>query len=302
MTAKLPYIQIIIGASLWGIIGIFVNNLYTYGYTPMQVVAIRVSAAALILVGFALFKNHRIPKISLSDVKYFVGTGILSIVFFNWCLFFTIKESGLTVAAVLLYTAPAFVMLLSAILFQERITPSKMIALLTSIMGCSFVVGLLPGFDADITMVGFLSGIGAGVGYALYSIFGKFALLKYDSFTVTFYTFLFAAVFMLPISKLWEKGDVLTNPGAVINICCLGLLSTVLAYIFYTKGLETVESSRASIMATIEPVIAVLAGVIFFKETLTIWQTAGVFLIIFSVIIIQDKKEIEELRESQFHS
>jgi drug/metabolite transporter (DMT)-like permease len=285
---KWAYLFISTGAAMWGIISIFVQSLYSYGFTPLQVVAVRAITSTLLLMGYISLTNPSLLKIQVRDVKYFIGTGIFSIVFFNWCYFTAMQETSVSVAAILLYTAPAFVTVLSRILFKEWFTKKKILALLVTFMGCSFVVGILPAGGGNVSLYGIVIGIGSGFGYALYSIFGKFALVKHHTLTVTIYTFLFASVGILPISRLWNAAPLFLNWKVVGYSIGLGLIPTVLAYLLYTYGLSHVESSRASITATVEPVVATLTGILLFGESLTIWQVLGILLVVAAVIIIQD--------------
>lgn len=203
-------IFIIIAAALWGGIGVFFNMLSDVGFTQMQVVAIRVTAAAIALTLYILVKDRSLLRVKLRDCWCFVGTGIISLVFFNWCYFTAIELTSLAVAAVLMYTSPIFVMLFSALLFHERITGKKVVALLMTFLGCLFVAGVFGSSDYAFSLGGILIGIGAGVGYALYSIFGRFALEKgYPSVTISEYTFLFATLGALPLSRIWESAHLL---------------------------------------------------------------------------------------------
>ncbi|KMY54520.1 transporter [Bacillus sp. FJAT-27231] len=294
MDHKLSLIFIGIAASLWGIIGAFVTYLYELGFTPVQVVALRSLTAALFLVVYTFFKNRDLLKIKAADSKYFVGTGIISIVFFNWCLFSAIEETSISIASILLYTAPAFVVLFSRLLFKESLTVRKLSALLITFIGCSFVIGILPAMNETISFYGFILGLGSGLFYALYSIFGKFALKKYDSLTVTVFTFLFAAAAITPFSGVWQAGTLLLNMKAWVYIIGLGFFSTALPFILYTKGLSRVESSQASIIATIEPVVASLVGFLIFHEKLNVWQYLGIVLVIAAVIIVQESAKKRE--------
>lgn len=284
------YLFILIGAGLWGIIGIFVTSLYELGFSPTQVVAIRAITAALFLISYTLIKNRQFLKIHIYDSKYFIGTGIISIVFFNWCMFNAIKETSISIAAILLYTAPAFVTILSRLIFKEYFTPKKIIALFITLIGCALVIGVIPTTNESISFYGLVLGLGSGFFYALYSIFGKFALKKYDSLTVTVYTFIFAAIAITPFSGLWSILPLFVNIKVGLSVLGLGFLSTMLAYIFYTKGLQDVETSRASILATIEPVVAALLSFIIYQEKLLVWQYIGIFLVILAVIIVQKSK------------
>jgi len=281
------YLFIVTGAALWGLIGLFVQALYNFGFSPLQVVAVRVISAGLILLLYVLITDRSVLKINAGDSKYFIGTGILSIVFFNWCYFTTMQEVSLSVAAVLLYTAPAFVTIISRFVFQEPLTTGKMFALGITITGCALVVGFLPSMQFSVSRYGFIVGLGSGLGYALYSIFGKLASSRYSSLTITTYTFIFAGAFMIPTSGLWEIKELFLNLKVCLYGAGLGIIPTILAYVLYTLGLSHVESSRASITATVEPVVAALIGITVFGDILTPWQALGMVLILSAVFLVQ---------------
>ncbi|HJV16639.1 MAG TPA: EamA family transporter, partial [Bacillales bacterium] len=245
MKKLIPLLFIAMGASLWGLIAIFVRNLSDAGFTPMEIVTIRVVTATLILClgGVIKFKNQM--KIKLTDLKLFIGTGICSIVFFNWCYFTTINQMNLSIAVILLYTAPAFVTILSFLFLKEGLNWIKIISVIGTLIGCIFIAGF--NFkETSIGAIGLLIGLGAGFGYSLYSIFGKVALRRYESFTVTFYTFLIASVTLVPITGLWDKWSLLVRPDILFWGVGLGLIPTVIAYFLYTWGLKSTESSKAA--------------------------------------------------------
>ncbi|OEF98380.1 DMT family transporter [Desulfuribacillus alkaliarsenatis] len=287
MRTQLAYIYIALAAALWGIIGLFVTYLYDAGFTPTQVVTIRAISTTVFLLIYIGIKNRKLMLIKLTDSKYFIGTGVISIVCFNLLLFTAIQETSISVAAILLYTAPAFVTILSRILFKEYMTPQKIAALFVTLLGCSLVVGVIPNNTETISLYGFLLGIGAGFFYALYSVFGKFALKKYTPITVTLYTFVFAAIAITPFSGLWTVLPKFLNLEVWLYIIGLGFLSTMMAFILYTKGLDAIETSRASIIATLEPVVAAFVGFLVFQEQLHTWQYLGILLVISAVILVQ---------------
>ncbi|MGP4108826.1 DMT family transporter [Virgibacillus sp. L01] len=282
------FIYIILGAALWGTIGWYVKNLYSYGFTPMEVVTLRAWSAAIILVIYLIISSPKKLKLnSIRDIKYFIGTGIFSIIFFNYCMFTAIELSTIPVATALLYTAPAFVTLLSFFLFKEALTRLKIIALLITLMGTALVVGLVPLNLKTFQLTSILFGLGSGIGYALYSIFSKFALKKYSSLSITTYTFIVAAVTLLPFFPYQEKFHMLLDPTVLFYAFGLGFLPTAFAYIIYTHGLNNTEASKASILTTIEPVVATLIGIFIFHEPFSFIQMIGMACIIGAVILIQ---------------
>lgn len=282
------FIYILIGAALWGTIGFYVKNLYTYGFTPMEVVTLRVWTSAFILVLYLLCTTPRSLKLhKITDIKYFIGTGVFSIVFFNYCMFTAIEISSIPVATALLYTGPTFVTIFSYFLFKEPLTRIKIIALFITLFGTSLVVGLIP-FDKEAFKLGsMIFGIGSAVGYALYSIFSKYALRKYTSLTITTFTFLTAAIALTPFFPYKEKAGLLIELEVLLYAFGLGLLPTAVAYIIYTHGLNQTEASKASILTTVEPVVATLIGIFIFQEAFSFIQMLGMAAIIAAVIIVQ---------------
>ncbi len=164
-------------------------------------------------------------------------------------------------------------------------------ALVLTLAGCALVVRLVPLGDEHISWFGLLVGLGSGFGYALYSIFGKHALKKYDSLTVITHTFVFASLFMLPFNAWSFSANQLASMHTLALILGLGFFPTALAYGLYTRGLSMIESGRASVTATIEPVVATMVGVVIFNEILTGYQLSGMILVIAAVVLIQLRKK-----------
>lgn len=283
---KKEYVLIMAAAALWGCIGVFFRILTGAGLTPMQSVALRVILAAVIYTLYLLITDRQALKIRLKDIYYFIGTGIVSLVFFNWCYFSTIAASSMSVAAVLLYTAPIFVMMMSAVLFREKINGKKLLALFMTFSGCLLVTGLIAGGDERLSTAAIFTGLGSGIGYALYTIFGKYALRKYGAKTVTAYTFIVGAVGVAPISGIWKAGDVLLSRPVILGGIGISVVCCILPYILYTKGLERAEAGKAAIVATLEPVVAAILGISVFGDSVTAMKLAGMLLIVSAVIIL----------------
>ncbi|MBO4831835.1 MAG: EamA family transporter [Oscillospiraceae bacterium] len=286
------YIYILIAAALWGCIGVFFKLLSSAGLDALQSVAVRVIISAVIYTLWLLATDRRALKIRLRDFPYFIGTGICSLVFFNWCYFNTIERSGITVAVVLLYTAPIFVMLMSAAVFRERITNIKVIALIITFAGCVLVTGALSS-RGRIGVPALLFGLGSGFGYALYSIFGKLALRKHSSETVTAYSFIFGAVGILPFVHFREVSAALSSAQGAVGAVCIAVLCCILPYIFYTAGLRGVEPGRASMMATLEPVVGSVLGMAVYREEVTAAKIIGVLLVVGAICLLSATDEVK---------
>lgn len=283
-------IFVLLAGILWGMMGIYVRRLNAAGFTTIEIVAVRSVVTALLLFLVLFFYNWKMLKICIRDIWCFAGTGILSIVFFNYCYFKAITMTSLSVAAVLLYTAPAIVMILSAVFFHEKITAVKLIALVATFIGCVLVTGLV-GSTESLNAAGILVGLGAGLGYALYSIFSRFALERgYHSLTISFYTFVFASIGVLPLADVQKiYGACVEDIGMLGFYLVFALVSTVIPYILYTLGLTALENSKASIIASVEPVAATVLGIVLFHEKMTVNIVTGIVLVLGAIVICTDK-------------
>ncbi|MCI7130723.1 MAG: DMT family transporter [Lachnospiraceae bacterium] len=288
---KFAPLLILIAGVLWGSMGLFVRTLNGQGLASMEIVGLRAAVTTVALFLFLLLFDRKLFHIRLKDLWCFLGTGICSIVFFNFCYFKAITMTSLSVAAILLYTAPAIVMVLSYFLFREKLTKRKLLALGMTFIGCVLVTGILSE-TGSVSAGGILVGMGAGLGYALYSIFSRYALEKgYASLTITFYTFLIAAIASCFLTDMGKVAQVTTDGAGNLLFClAFGVLCTVAPYLTYTLGLQYVENGKASIIASIEPVTATLLGVILFHENLTFSGALGIVLVLVALVLCNDSK------------
>ncbi|MBQ6265019.1 MAG: EamA family transporter [Clostridia bacterium] len=287
-------ISVILAGVLWGLIGVFIKNLSLSGLDSIQIAFVRMLIASVSFKAFILVKDKSLLKISLKDIWMFIGTGIISVSLFNICYFYTIIKSEASLAVVLLYTSPVFVVLFSALLFKERITIGKVTALVLSFAGCVLTAGVLGGVKVRPFVI--LTGIASGLFYALYSVFGKFALKKYSTYTVTAYTFIFGLLGDLFISGPIETvSAVIRNPHSVLWCLGIGIISTVMPYFLYTRGLEKLESGKAAILVAVEPLVGAVIGMVFLNESHNISKIAGIILILISIVLLNiNFKEVKK--------
>ena len=280
---------ILLAALLWGTLGVFVTYLREAGFSTLQIVFLRASVSTPLLGLFILIRDRRKFRIALRDFWIFIGTGLVSFTLFTVCNQISMRLCSLSIAAALLYTSPAFILIFSAIIFRERLTSAKLIAIAVTVFGCFLVSGLLtPG--AVVSGWGVLAGIASGLCYGLYSIFGRFGVEKYDSLTVTFYTFLLASAASLPFADFASMPAAFASADWVMPlVLAFGPVTCLLPYLFYTAGLAGMEPSMAGILATLEPVVSALLSVIIFGEAMNRQKVLGIVFILGSVVIVNLK-------------
>lgn len=285
MNDKISSLAVIVAAVLWGMISLYSTPLKLAGISAQSIVAIRSFGAVALLWIFFGIKDRELLKIRLKDIWMFVGTGIISFAFFNLCYFIALEQTTPAVAVILLYTSPVFIIILSAILFKEKITGKKLLALVITIIGSVCVTGVLDG-ELNGSLIGIICGICSGLFYGLYSIFARFALRKYNTITVTLYTFLFAAIAAAFMADYGELAMVFTYSKIPVYSAMLVVFSTVTPFLLYTKGLDGVETGVAAILANLEPVVGVIIGFKVFGEDPNIIKLTGIVLVLLSAVIL----------------
>jgi drug/metabolite transporter (DMT)-like permease len=285
----------VIGAgALWGIISIFINHLSAVGLDPIQIGACRAMICAPVVFLLVLKIDRKLLRIDIRDIWIFICMGLGSIVLFSTLYFYTIVNSEASVAVALLYTSPIFIMLLSAIFFKEKITRTKLIALALTFGGCVFVSGIAGGTH-HVAFHVLLAGIGSGLFYGLYSIFGKVALKKYDSLTTTFYTFLIAAIGYIPIGDFKTAMPIFAEDRSLVFwIIGMALLNSVIPYFLYTWGLQRLEPGKAGIFVAVEPLVGCVVGMTLFHESTEALKLIGIAMIIAAIVLLSGYRGINK--------
>ena len=296
---KLAPFLVILAGCLLGSMGIFVRHLNAICLQSMEIVEARsVLTAVGMFAALGLFRRDLL-KVRAKDLWIFVGGGMASVILFNYCYFQTIQRASLSTAAILLYTSPVFVLLLSVPLFGEKLTRKKLICLVLAITGCALASGVASGGMALSPMT-LLLGLGSGFGYGLYSIFSRFALQRgYHPITITAYIFLFGALGGIPLTDFGQITQVVrADGGNLIYLMVYTLVTTIVPYISYTTGLQQVENGVAAVLACIEPVMATVFGIFVFSEmpTLSGWLGILLVLIALTALNLQPKKQHSEER------
>jgi DME family drug/metabolite transporter len=285
MNKTKSYLFVILGAVCWGFIGLFTRTLNAAQMPMRNIVAVRNFGAMALLVLIFLIKDRSIFKIQWKHLPLFLGSGLLSVLCLAWCYFSCQQLVSLAVAGILLYLAPSFVVIMSAILWKEPLTRRKIVALVLALAGCALVSGIVGG-SLTISLKGFLLGVASGFCYATYTVFAHYALQHYRAYTVTVWTFMISGIASLPFADFPSIATSFTDIKTVGAMAGLVVIATVLPYFFYTQGLCGIESGKASIIASVEPVVGALIGVIVFKEKLTIWMIVGVVCVLAGVVLL----------------
>lgn len=278
------YLFVVFGAACWGFIGVFNRMLGSAGVDVWNRVFLRNFPSLVLLTIIFACGKRSVFHVKRKYLPFFVGSGVFSVLGMAVTYFNCQIRCSLATAGILLYLAPSLVVLASAVLWKAKLTKRKLIALVLSLLGCALVSGVVGGLSGS--MAGILFGLGSAVCYASYTVFAHYTMRENDSYTVIYWTFLFAGVASLAFLDYPAVLPAFTTRAGLFGTAGLVLIATVLPYLFYTKGLEGVESGKAAIIASVEPVVAAVSGVVFYNETPDGWTLIGIICVLCSVILL----------------
>ncbi len=288
------YIFIMIAVLFWGVSATVAKYLFMHNIDTLIIVQTRSSLAFLLLFGYFSITNRAMLKIHIRDLGSLITLGVIGIAATNFLYYFTVKETTVATAILIQYTAPVMVTLYATFFHEERFTKIKFFALALSMIGCFLAVS-----GGDITTIhlqglGIVTGIGSALTFSFMIIMGKHILRRYQHWTMLIYAFGFAMLFWLCINtpvEIISQGYTLHDWG-IFLLFSIG--SILIPYSFFSAGLHLVQVSRASIVSTLEPVVAIVSAYLFIGEKLSFVQITGAITVLAAVSLIEINREESE--------
>ncbi|WP_432792636.1 DMT family transporter [Peptacetobacter hiranonis] len=289
------YVFIAMAGILWSTLGLFGNMLMERGLSSEQVAFTRLFIGFIVLSLYSLIRRPEVLKINLKCLLYCGAIGIICQGLFNKCYFKAVEVTGVSIAAVLLYTSPLFLAVFSKIVYKEKMTRAKIISLTLCCIGAIMAVtgGVLD--LKGINTYGIIMGIMAAITYALMPIISKNALKEFSSETILIYGFLFGAIFMIPSAKPVEMIGFVTDMNVLPYMILLGVFPAAMAYIFCAEGIARgCELSIVGVVASVELIAASIIGWTVVGEVFTIGKAIGVAIMFVSAFTaVAGNKEVE---------
>ncbi len=275
-------------ASIWGTLGIFAKMLYAEGVSFEALVAFRATVGWMAVLAFLLITGGaRRLKVLGWDLAFLVPLGVIGIGAFYLLYFYTVQESTVGTAAILLYSSPAFVVVLARLFLGEALGPVKVVALLLTTFGILLVVGAYAPASLEVSPTVLATGLLSGLTYGLYSIFGRPVAGRLCPPVILSYALFFGAA-LLVIAALPTLGTLAgLSFGSYALLAMLAVVHTTLAFVLYTFGLGRLGAGRAAIVATVEPVVAGTLGTVLLGEDLTVPKVVGGVLVISGAALAQ---------------
>lgn len=277
------YAWIALAAVLWGTLGPAARLAFHAGLDPLELSVWRA------LLGGALFGVHAIAigrtRIARRDLPAVAAFALLGVAVFYLSYFRAVRAGGAALAAILLYTAPAWVALASMAWLGERMTRRKLAALALTLAGVALVAlagtGGAGGAGVRVSPAALGWGLLSGVAYAAYYLFGKRWLAPYATPTILCWALPAGAIALLPMVAFAPK-----TPMTWAVLAFIALVPTYLAYLAYGIGLRQVEATRAATVATLEPLVAAALAFAVWGETLRPSGYVGAAIVLAGVLVI----------------
>ena len=276
------FLWVLAAAFMWGLIGVFTKYILAEGISALEIAFWRAILAWMMFLVHA--SARRQLRVHRHDLPALLGFGFICVTLFYGSYQLAIRDVGMALAAVLLYTAPAWVALLSWAVLKETMTATKTACVAMTILGVSFIClgpQLLSGAPFTLSTFGLATGLISGFTYALYYIFGKKYLHKYATPTIFVYALPFGALLLLPFVDFHAK-----SPEAWALLVGLAAVTSYGAFNAYYAGLRLLDATHASVIATFEPVVAAVFAYMLFGEKFSVFGYVGSSLVIAAVFLV----------------
>ena len=281
---------------MFGSSGIFVRTLTYNGIDQTTLLFLRFSIAVIPILMAIFLTDRKLLKISLSDLPLFLVCAIC-IIGLNLCYNESMNTVPLSLAAVLLSLAPIYVLIIAYLLFGEKITSKKLICMGLALFGCILMAGVLETPLKNIPLFGILSGIGAGLFWAVYLMASKKSIeMGNHTYTILIYSIIFITIALIPFTDFAQISSFISiNPSMTLLFLILhSTFSFALPYIFSTLSLNYIDSGTSSILLSgAEPFAALIFGLIIYGEIPTALMFLGFILTVTAMMLLTRRESVD---------
>ena len=288
-------------ALLWGVSATGAKMLLLQHVGTVLLVQTRVTFAFIGMAAvFALFRRD-LYRISPRHLRSVALMGIIGVAGSNFAYYFAIREGTIATAILLQYTAPLLVTVYMAVTHEEDLTPAKVLAAVMAVAGCAVAVGGFSHAIENTSLAGLISGVASAACFAFMSISTRHVLTRVNVWTATLYALLFAALFWGALNPPWTVAAAHVPAELWLKLAGFSVVSVLVPHTLFFAGLQHVVPSRAMIISTSEPVIAIGSAAALLGESLSGIQIAGAALVLAAITILQIRREPggEELQEER---
>lgn len=264
---------------------------------PVVLSGARAFSAFAALIIYLVISRRYALRISWRHLPFFALFGVVGLAGVHFTYFKAISYTNVATAILLEYLAPVIVLIVSVIFLGQRLTWTLPTGVGLSILGCALVVGVIGGDGLAVSPEGIAWGLASAVFFAAYSLMGRYAARRFSPWTTLVYGLGFASIFwLLYLGGPWGAADAFAAPASTAAVLFIAVASTIIPFAAFLKALHYIDPTRATIVATLEPVIAGVAAFVALGETFGAIQMLGGVLVLGAIMLIQAPGVAEPVR------
>ena len=271
-----------LSAATFGLIPLYANQAILDGVSNETILAYRYGIAGAVYAAWLLLRrvDMRLSRGELREVVL-VGVGCYGVTAFFLMLSYRYMPTG--VATAIHYFYPVVVALLMGAVYRERLAPAVKAGIGLAIVG----VGLLSWTPGEVDWRGLAFVLASTVTYGSYIVaLNRPALRRMNPDVLTCYALLFTALFYLLVGGLRGELEWVTRPRFLIDMAQLAVLSTIVSARLLVSAVKLVGSVPTSVLGTLEPLTAIVVGILHFHERLSAANVAGLVIVLAAVLVV----------------
>ena len=281
-------------AFFWGTSATLARHVFRDRHIPaLTVVELRLAFALLLLVPWMLVRDRRSLSVAREDIPYFLVLGLAGVALMQGGYYYSISVLGVGVAILLQYLAPSLVLLWHWIR-GGRVSAPAIAATLGAACGTALLVGGVDPRGIRASGWQWLIGCSTSVVFAFYIVYSKRGLRRYAPETVLAWTFAIAGVAWAVVTPPWKIAAAGYDAATWWMCAALGVFSTLVPFTCFYAGLRRLPATEASVIATLEPVVAVITAGVFLEERLRSWQWLGAVLVLGAALLAATRADDRE--------
>ncbi len=280
------YLLVLGAATAWGTLGLFYTVLgRDDGLAPVTIVFFRAAIGLAALLAIALIRRRSL-HVERRHWPLFAALGAVGVAAFYLVYAYAVQVAGVAVAAVLMYTAPVWVTLYAWRFLGERPSRTGILALVGTLAGAALVAQVYEPGLLRLNAPGIALGLGSSLCYGCYSILNKQAVRHYSPWTVLTLGLAFGVPLLALVQTPSALAHAVSTPQTIVWLLAMALGPGLCGGLLYAAGLHHLPASVASIVVSMEPVVAGLLAFLLLGERLAPGQILGALLIIGSITLL----------------
>ncbi len=288
------YLCVLGAAACWAAAAAAAKFLFHAGVTPTELVQLRLTTAAAFLgIGLGLLRRRWL-RIERRDIPYFLLLGTFGMAAINIAYLYAISRLQVAAALVLEYLAPVLIALYVGVVRREPLGRRAAVAIAAAFAGCFFAVGAYRIDLLGLHAAGIASGLAAACAFAWWSVYGEAGMHRYPPWTVLFYALVVAALEWNLLHPPLEAFRHERMAEIWVWVLFIAVVGAIVPFGLYFEGINRIRATRASIVSTVEPILAGFFSFVWLGERLDPLQIAGGALVIGAVILLQIRPEQDE--------